>query len=354
MGLDNLAVKSATEFARDSSGDGERGTSGQARFVATGPVPPITRQILNRFGTILVTPESSEQTLVTLVGDAIGLIVRGNTQISRRVIDAAERLKVIGRSGVGYDNVDVAAATARRIPIVYTPGAPSRAVAEGAIAFILCLAKKLSDLDIKTKAGQWRSRDHVRVSDLLGATLGIVGLGRIGQELACLAKPFGMRVLAFDPYVSPEKAQEVSTELVSLDYLFSHSDFVVLVAPLTKETKGIVNRNSITSMKPDAILINVGRGALIESLDVLYDALKTGKLGAVGLDVFPEEPPDVSHPIFSHPNVLCTPHILGLSVSSTQNIFRMMSEGMAAILDGRTPENIVNPEVFQTPAREGK
>jgi phosphoglycerate dehydrogenase-like enzyme len=282
-----------------------------------------------------------------LVSNAIGLIVRGNTKISRRVVEAGERLRVIGRSGVGCDNVDVTAATARGIPVVYTPGAASRAVAEGAIAFVLALAKRLLELDVKTKAGHWRDRDRIPVHDLQGATLGIVGLGRIGRELARLAKPFGMRLLAFDPYVMPEQAKEVETELVSLEYLFSESDFVVLVAPLSKETKGIVNRSLIDSIKHGAILVNVGRGGLLESLDIVFEALEKGRLSAVGLDVFSEEPPDISHPLFSHPRLLCTPHILGLSVSATQNIFRMMSEGMAAILDGKIPPNIVNPEVFQ-------
>jgi D-3-phosphoglycerate dehydrogenase / 2-oxoglutarate reductase len=276
------------------------------------------------------------------------LIVRGDTQISRRVVDAGERLRVIGRSGVGCENVDVAAATSRGIPVVYTPGASSRAVAEGAMTFMLALAKRLTELDYKTKSGQWSFRDNIRVYDLQGATLGIVGLGRIGQELANLARPFGMRILAFDPYVPKDQANEIATELVDLDSLFSQSDFIVLVAPLTKETTGMVNRCRLDLLKPGAILINVGRGALLESLDVVLEALENGKLAAVGMDVFPTEPPDVSHPIFLHPNMLCTPHAIGLSILATQNIFQMMSEGMAAVLDGRMPENVINPEVFHT------
>ncbi|HEX4426470.1 MAG TPA: hydroxyacid dehydrogenase [Terriglobales bacterium] len=321
--------------------------------MATGPVPPITRDILGRFGAIYVAPETSEQSLISVVGDAIGLIVRGNTPVSRRVVEAGKYLRVIGRSGVGCDNVDVAAATELGIPVVFTPGAASRAVAEGAMAYTLALAKHLNELDQRTKAGDWESRDQIQVFDLQGATLGIIGLGRIGQDFARLLQPFGMRVLAFDPYVPSERAKDVSVELVELDTLFTQSDFVVLVAPLTNETQGIVNRSRIASMKTGAILINVGRGKLLESLDIVFEALESGKLSAAGLDVFLEEPPDVSHPLFSHPKLLCSPHILGLSVSATQSIFKMMSDGMAAVLDGKMPANVINPDVFQMhPARK--
>jgi phosphoglycerate dehydrogenase-like enzyme len=331
----------------ETHGGEEKEGNSHSGFLATGPVHPITNDILNRFGPIRVTHESSEDALVPLMAGAIGLIVRGNTPVSRRVVEAGEQLRVIGRSGVGCDNVDLAAATARGIPVIYTPGAASRAVAEGAMAYLLALAKRLTELDAKTKSGHWRTRDQMQVYDLQGATIGIVGLGRIGQEFASLLKPFEMRVLASDPYVPIKQAERVGAELVDLERLFSESNFVVLVAPLTKETRGIVNRRLIELMKPRSVLINVGRGALIESLDVLFDSLKNGNLGAVGLDVFPDEPPDVSHRLFSQPNFLCTPHILGLSVSATRNIFRMMSEGMAAILDGKVPSNVVNPEVFQ-------
>jgi D-3-phosphoglycerate dehydrogenase / 2-oxoglutarate reductase len=323
----------------------------RAHFVATGSVPAIAEEILQKFGDISVAPEPTEDILISLVPEAIGLIVRGGTLVSRKVVEAGKCLRVIGRSGVGYENVDVAAATELGIPVVYTPGAGFNAVAEGALAFMLALAKRLPDLDRITKGGQWKDREGVRIEDLHGATLGVIGFGRIGQQLARLVGSLTMRILTFDPYIGKEVAATVGAEIVGLDYLFSQSDFIVLSAPLTTETRGIVSRRNLDCVKPTAILINVSRGDLLESLDLVYEALQSRKLAAVGLDVYPHEPPDVSHPIFSHPNVLCTPHVLGLSVRSKENIFRVMSEGMADVLEGKRPANVVNPEVFVGGAR---
>jgi len=320
---------------------------GSMSFLATGPVPPIVEEILGKFGPIYIAPASDEETLTALMDGAVGLIVRGVTRISARVIDAGKQLRVIGRSGIGCDNVDLAAATARKIPVIYTPGAPTTAVAEGAMAMILSLAKRLPELDRRTKAGDWEVRDNIEIRDLEGATLGVVGFGRIGRALARRAYSFNMRLLAHDPYVGREASEPLGAELVELDTLFATSDFIAVVAPLTEETRGMIDRRRLGLVKPGAILINLGRGAVLESLDTVYEALQAKRLRAVGLDVFPQEPPDTSHPIFSHPDVLCTPHALGLSLGARKKIFAMMSEGMAAILEGRIPENVINPEVFQ-------
>jgi D-3-phosphoglycerate dehydrogenase len=318
------------------------------RILATGPVPKITEEVLCRFGQIQVAPKPEEQVLIPLVSDAIGLIVGGDVQISQRVIAAGKRLRVIGRSGVGCENVDVAAATARGIPLIYTPGSASRPVAEGAMALMLALAKNLLELDHKTKEGDWQVRHRNQIADLDGSILGIIGLGQIGRELAGLAGPFGMRILTFDPYVSLDKARKAGVEVVDLDFLLAQSDFIALVAPLTAETKGMIDTRRLGFVKHGTILVNLGRGALLESLDAVYKALEDGRLGAVGLDVYPVEPPDVSHPIFRHPKVLCTPHAMGLSVLAKLRTHTMMSEGMAAVFDGKIPRNVFNPEVFRT------
>jgi phosphoglycerate dehydrogenase-like enzyme len=276
----------------------------------------------------------------------IGLIVRGVTQISGRVIESGSDLRVIGRTGVGYDNVNIKAATARGIPVVFTPGAGARAVAEGAMAMILSLVKKLPELDRKTRAGDWQCRDKTVIGDLQGATLGIVGLGRIGRDVARLARAFDMRVLSYDPEIPKQLAAEAGVEPVDLNTLLQESDVITLHALLNQQTKGLLNRERIGLMKRGAILVNLARGGLIESLDVIHDALNSGQLAAAGLDVYPAEPPDVSHPIFRHPNVLCSPHAMGLSAKAAHSIFDMMSRGMAEVLEGRSPANVVNPEVF--------
>src|SRR5205814_9779873 len=182
------------------------------RILSTGSVLPIAEQILGRFGQIEIASHTDEQSLITQMKGTIGLIVRGVTQISARVIESGSDLRVIGRTGVGYDNVNIKAATERGIPVVFTPGAGARAVAEGAMAMILALVKKLPELDRKTRAGEWEARDHTVIGDLQGAVLGIIGLGRIGRDVARLAHAFDMRVISYDPEVPKQLAEEAGAE----------------------------------------------------------------------------------------------------------------------------------------------
>ena len=212
------------------------------RFVSTGPVPPLVREILHPFGPVEIATTTDEDSLIQWMSGTIGLIVRGVTKVPARVIEAGTQLRVIGRSGIGCDNVDVRAATARGVPVVYTPGAGSRAVAEGAMALLLALAKRLPQLDASTKRGEWQSGLPARIDDLAGATIGIVGLGRIGKELAKMAHAFEMGVIAYDPYISKNEAALAGAGLVELDSLFARSDFICLHAPLTEATKGMVSR----------------------------------------------------------------------------------------------------------------
>ena len=247
--------------------------------------------------------------------------------------------------------MNIKAATERGIPVVFTPGAGARAVAEGAMAMILALVKKLPELDRKTRAGEWEARDHTVIGDLQGAVLGIIGLGRIGRDVARLAHAFDMRVISYDPEVPKQLAEEAGAEPVELDSLLKESDVITLHALLNEQTRGILNRDRLGLVKRGAVLVNLARGGLMESLDVIYEALNSGQLSAVGLDVYAVEPPNVSHPIFLHPNVLCSPHAMGLSAKAAQSIFAMVSRGMAEVLDGGAPDNVVNPEVFRTSSK---
>jgi D-3-phosphoglycerate dehydrogenase / 2-oxoglutarate reductase len=324
------------------------------RLVSTGPVPPLVREILKPFGPVEIATSTDEDSLIQWMTGTIGLIVRGVTKVSARVIEAGTQLRVIGRSGIGCDNVDVGAATARGIPVVYTPGAGSRAVAEGAMALLLALAKSLPQLDASTKHGEWQTNLPARIDDLAGSTIGIVGLGRIGKELAKIAHAFEMRVIAYDPYIPKNDAVLAGAGLVELDSLFTQSDFICLHASLTDATRGMVSRRRLSLVKPTAVIVNLARGSLFESLDIVHEALQANRLSGVGMDTFPSEPPDTSHPIFSHPRVLCTPHVLGLSVGATTKIFTMMSEGMAMVLKGLTPDNVINPEAFQSQPQGAK
>jgi phosphoglycerate dehydrogenase-like enzyme len=290
-------------------------------IVATGPVHPVAEELL---GPIVVDDDWR-----ALLPEAEALIVRGGVFVTEDDLERAPRLRVIGRSGIGVDNVPVEAARARGIPVVVTPGAGARAVAEGALALLLAVVKRLPELTDAVQRGDWSARDRLELGDLDGATLGIVGYGRIGRELADLARGLGMHVLAYDPNV-PEAS-------VQLDVLFAESDAVSLHAPLTAETRGLVNAELLARARPGLVLINTSRGGLISSLDDLLAALERGHLGGVGLDVFEQEPPDPSHPLFAHPRVVVTPHALGMTRRARERIFREMAEAMAAVLHGKEP-----------------
>ena len=315
-------------------------------IACSGPIGEVAVEILKPYGDIVVAADSSEEALLRIVGDAAGLVLRGDCVGSARIIETATDLKVIGRSGVGYDNVAMEAANARKIPVVITPGANSRAVAEAALAFMLALCKKLIHWDTQLKHGNWRSRFEQSSGDLEGATLGIIGFGRIGRMLAELIRPFGMTVLAYDPFVSDKSSCPLNVELVDLDELLQRSDFVSIHALLTDSTRGLINTECLRRMKPGSFLINLARGAIIESLDALYDGLRNGPLAGVGLDVFDPEPPDVNHPIFKLENCLTSPHAICMSKGAMDRSFKMMAEDMAAVLEGRKPRFVANPEVL--------
>lgn len=315
-------------------------------IACSGPIGEVAIEILNPFGEIVVAEDSSEEALLRILPGAVGLVLRGDGIGSTRVIESAPDLKVIGRSGVGYDKVDIQTANARKIPVIITPGANSQAVAEAALAYMLALSKKMVHWDRQLKQGNWRSRFEQSPGDLEGATLGIIGFGRIGCRLAQLIRPFGMTVLACDPFVTAAAAGEQDAALVALEELLQKSDFVSIHALLNENTRGLINRKRLGLMKPGSFIINLARGAIIESLDVLYEALTDGPLAGAALDVFEPEPPDVSHPIFKLDNCLTSPHAICMSRRAMFNSFRMMAEDMAAVLQGRRPQFVANPEAL--------
>jgi D-3-phosphoglycerate dehydrogenase len=317
------------------------------RILATGPVSNLARQILSPFAEIEIAPSNEESHLISLIPGAIGLIVRGVVPIPRRIIEAGTELRVIGRTGAGYDNVDIQAATEHGIPVVFAPGAGTLAVAEGTLLMLLALAKRLRELDHKTRAGQWSARDEVVIGDLHEKTLGIIGLGRIGKQVGRLAQAFGMHVIACDPAIDEEAAARQGIKLVSLETVLATSDFISLHLPLNEHTRNLIDAGRLRRVKRGAVLINLARGGLLGELDVLYDALESGTLSGLGLDVYPNEPPDVSHPLFRRADVLCTPHCMGLSARAAHATYSMVGEGMAEVLRGRVPANVVNPLVFK-------
>ena len=315
-------------------------------ILATAPIDQTAIDILSPYGEIITAPDDSEETLVSLAADAEVIVVRGVAQITETVIEAADKLKVIGRTGVGINNIDIACATARGIPVVFTPGANSRAVAEAAMAFLLALAKRVTYWDSQTKANKWNSRYHSMNDDLEGTTLGIVGFGNIGQQLARLATPFDMKIIACDPYTSPEIATELGVQMVPLDELIKRSKYISLHTVLTPETEGMINDKNLQHLQTGSYLINLSRGEAIDSLDTILEALNDGRLAGAGLDVFVPEPADISHPIFKHPNFLTAPHVASLTKNAIDTIHLWMANDIKAVLEGERPKNLVNPEVL--------
>jgi phosphoglycerate dehydrogenase-like enzyme len=317
-----------------------------AVIACSGPIGEVAVEILKPHGDIVVAENSSEEALLKIVENAVGLVLRGDGVGSAEVIERATDLKVIGRSGVGFDNVDIQVANSRKIPVIITPGANSQAVAEAALTFMLALCKKMIHWDRQLKQGNWRSRFEQSSGDLEGATLGIIGFGRIGRKLAELVRPFEMTVLAYDPFVTQDAASALGTDLVDVDELLKRSDFVCIHALLNEDTRGLINKTRLDLMKPGSFLINLARGAIIENLDALYDALTGGPLAGVGLDVFDPEPPDINHPIFKLDNCLTSPHAICMSTRAMYRSFKMMAEDMAAVLQGREPRFVANPEAL--------
>jgi len=316
------------------------------KILATAPIDQTAIDILSPYGEIITAPDDREDTLVSLAADAEVIVVRGVAQITETIIEAADKLKVIGRTGVGINNIDIASATARGIPVVFTPGANSRAVAEAAMAFLLALAKRVTYWDGQTKANEWSSRYHSMNDDLEGKTLGIVGFGNIGQQLARLATPFDMKIIACDPYTRPDIAAELGVEMVPLDELIKRSKYISLHTVLTPETEGMINDKNLQYLQTGSYLINLSRGEAIDSLDTILEALNDGRLAGAGLDVFVPEPADISHPIFKHPNFLTAPHVASLTKNAIDTIHLWMANDIKAVLEGERPKNLVNPEVL--------
>lgn len=277
------------------------------------------------------------------------LILGGATPMNGERMDRiGSRVKLLARPGIGYDSVDIPAATERGIVVINTPDAPSESTAEHAIALMLNLTKGVATGDRILRAGKgFPIYGTLPIGlEAVGATLGLVGLGRIGGRVAEIARVLGMRVLALDPFISPERAQSLGVELVdNLADLLSVSDVVSLHCPSMPETYRLINATTLAQMKPGSFLVNVARGALIDEA-ALVDALQSGHLAGAGLDVFDPEPPNPHNPLFSLPNVVCTTHVGSYTTSGVTKMHTQTAEQIIEFLQGQRPINVVNPSVW--------
>ncbi len=271
----------------------------------------------------------SKEELAEIIGEYDGLAVRSATKVTKKVLERAERLKVIGRAGIGVDNIDVREATARGIVVMNTPFGNAITTAEHAIALLLSLARQIPQANASTHAGKWEKSRFMGV-EVTGKTLGIVGCGNIGSIVADRAQGLKMKVIAYDPYLTEERACELGVQKVDLDELLARADFVSLHTPLTDQTRHIIDARAIAKMKEGARLINCARGGLVDEA-ALKEALDSGRLAGAALDVFAEEPAR-DNPLFGHPALVATPH-LGASTREAQtNVAIQIAEQMADFL----------------------
>jgi len=257
----------------------------------------------------------SPDELVQALRDCHGLVVRSETKVTADLMDRLPALRVVGRAGVGVDNIDVPAATARGIVVMNAPDGNTITTAEHTIALLIALARRVPQANSSLKSGHWDRKSFVGV-ELQGKTLGVVGMGRIGRAVAARARAFGMKILAFDPFLATEQARDLEIELATLADVFAGSDFVTVHTPLTAETRGIIGREAFARMKKGVRVINCARGGLVDE-EALYDAIKSGIVAGAALDVFAQEPPAPDHPLLLLDDVIVTPH-LGASTAEAQ------------------------------------
>ncbi|HEU0118009.1 MAG TPA: phosphoglycerate dehydrogenase [Alphaproteobacteria bacterium] len=277
--------------------------------------------------------------LKAIVGNYDGLAIRSATKVIPEIISAATKLKVVGRAGIGVDNVDVPAATARGIVVMNTPFGNSITTAEHAIAMMFALARQLPAANASTHAGKWEKSKFMGV-ELTGKTLGIIGCGNIGSIVADRALGLKMKVVAYDPFLTPERAQQMGVEKVELDQLFPRADFITLHTPLTDQTRNIIDAKNIAKCKKGVRIINCARGGLIVEAD-LKAALESGQVSGAALDVFAEEPAK-QHPLFGMENVVCTPHLGASTTEAQENVALQIAEQMSDFLLTGAVTNALN------------
>lgn len=293
-------------------------------------------------------PIVTEEDTLSAVRGAVAVLA-GSEPYTARVLDESPELRVISRNGVGYDCVDVAAATERGVAVTITPQGNHEAVAEHTLALVLALARSVVRCDRDVRVGAWRRNEPY--VPLRGKTLGLVGLGRIGRSVARRAAAFRMRLLCFEPYPDQTLVDQLGIELVALDDLLKQSDFVTLHSPLTPQTRGLIDRRSLALMRRGSFLVNTARGGLIVE-DDLCEALRSRHLAGAALDVFTHEPPPPDHPLFELDNVVLSPHAAALDTQAVIDMANAAAQNISDVLAGRWPdEGLLNPAVRERIAK---
>lgn len=305
-------------------------------------------KILEEHAIVRLAKGITEDDLLVEVKDVDVMLVV-YAKITKRIIESAPRLKGIVRYGIGVDNVDIQSATEMGVYVANVPDYCMGTVAEHTFALLLALARKIILADRVVKNTSWKiwtqPSTELMGTDLEGKVLGLIGMGNIGSAVAIRAKAFGMKVIAYDPYLEKDRASLLDVGLVDLDTLLENSDFVSIHVPLTSETRGMIGEQELKKMKRTAYLINTSRGPIVKE-DALYKALKDGWIAGAALDVYEKEPPDRNNPLFKLDNVVLTPHIAWYTEEALKRLKRSVAEETIRILNGMPPKNLVNKNVL--------
>ena len=289
---------------------------------------------------LVKTGLSKEELIEELKKDVEAIIIRSATKMTAEVIEAAPKLKLIARAGTGLDNVDIEAANRRGIVVMNCPGGNTVSAAEHTIAMMMALARNIPQATASMKAGKWEKKKFMG-REITGKTLGIIGLGRIGSVVADRAKGLKMRVIAYDPYVNPDQAAKMGIEIMSLDELLPQADVITVHVPLTKETRGFIDKEKFSKMKDGVLFIHCARGGIVKE-DDLYEAMISGKVAGAALDVFEEEPPPPDYPLFKLENFICTPHLGASTVEAQKNVALAVASQVVDFLVHGVVRNAVN------------
>ena len=308
--------------------------------ISTPGLAPLTGD--DRFEVIVADGWDTEQ-LHEAMASAHGLIVRSATKVTRELFEVSPNLRVVGRAGVGVDNIDLEVATEHGIPVINAPEGNTVSAAELSMALMLSVVRKVAAADNSVRGGDW-ARSQFSGIELRGKTLALVGAGRIGAEVANRARAFGMRTIAHDPYLTEERAKQLEIERVTFAQVLAQGDVISLHVPLTPETAGLIGAEELHRMRPTATLINTARGPVVQQ-DALIEALREGRLAAAGLDVFEEEPLPEGSPLTGMDNVVLTPHTASYSDQAFGNLKHRVAGAAIDVMQGRWPEIVANPNV---------
>jgi D-3-phosphoglycerate dehydrogenase len=309
------------------------------KILVADPIAEEGIQVLRSYAQVDVKTKLEPEQLKAIIGDYDALIVRSQTQVGAEIIESGKKLKVIGRAGVGTDNIDVDAATKNGIVVVNAPTGNIIAAAEHTIALMLALARNVSQADGQLKSGKWQ-RERLVGTEIRNKTLGIIGLGNVGSEVAKRVQSFEMRIMAHDPFISKDYAHNLKVELVSLDQLLREADFVTLHVPLTAATRKLIGSKELAKLKPTARIINCARGGLIDE-EAVVKAIKTGKIAGAAFDVFTNEPVTDS-PLFKEDKIIVTPHLGASTIEAQTSVAKDVAEEVLAVLQGQFSKYAVN------------